>query len=81
MCLFTNQENRDLHHDNDGIGDDNVDHYDDYGSGQENRDDPYDNDDGDYTTDVRSKELGCNESILIGQNCTSTTAQNEDVNL
>ena len=33
------------------------------GPGQENRDDPYDNDDADYTTDVRSKELGCNVSI------------------
>ena len=71
MCLFNNQENRDHHHDNNGIGDDNVDYYDDYGGdgpmttgpGQENRDDPYDNDDGDYTTDVRSKELGCNVSI------------------
>ena len=71
MCLFTNQENRDHHHDNNGIGDDNVDYYDDYGGdgpmttgpGQENRDDPYDNDDGDYTTDVRSKGLGCNVSI------------------
>ena len=47
MCLFTNQENRD--HDNNGIGDENVDYYDDYdmttGPGQENRDDPLDNDD------------------------------------
>ena len=32
MCLFTNQENRDQHHDNNGIGDDNVDYYNDYGS-------------------------------------------------
>ena len=72
MCLFTNQENRDHHHDNDGIGDDNVDHYDDYGPGQENRDDPYDNDDGDYTTDVRSKELGCNVSIELDKKYNSS---------
>ena len=50
MCLFTNQENRDHHHDNNGIDDDNVDYYDDFGDmttgpGQENKDDPHDNGD------------------------------------
>ena len=53
-------------------GDDNVDYYDDYGGdgpmttspGQGNRDDIHDNDDdnGDCSTDIRSKELGCNVS-------------------
>ena len=77
MCLSNNQENRDHHHDNNGIGDDNVDYYDDYGGdgpmttgpGQENRGDPRDNDDdnGECTTDIRSKELGCNACIKMNR--------------
>ena len=80
MCLFTNQENRDHHHDNNGIGDDNIDYFNDYGGdgpmttspGQENRDDIHHNDDdnGACRNDIRSKELGCTASELFGQNCT-----------